>query len=274
MGNVEQVKTGAVGERVSGGRRRSFQRALGDLVPITFAAGAAAVAVAVAVGGSTSSLPSPFAPGPRGSDRVTSTPATPQPLGGTMSVRVAPRATRTSAAPGLVQHLVAPWPGVTERPMVDRLDSVLFAPILLSEAADGAGALTPPAAGSGDLPEVVVPAPAVGPSDGIPTADVSVTAPSGEQEAQRVQRPRRLKSPKAAPEAEAGAQPLVAQAASLSPSTSPPDTSHETGASEGPRGDHGNGKGNASSPGKGNCQGNDKHKAAGGGQPRTPGSSS
>lgn len=259
MENVEQMRTGATSEGVSGGRRRGLEHALRDLVPTTLAAGAAAVAVAVTVGGSTSGLPAPFAPGPWGSDRVTSRPAIPQPLGGRMSVRLGPKATRTSASPGLGEHLVAAWPGATERPMTDAVDSVLFGPILLSEATDGAAAVVQPAGGAAAVSEVVGPALTDSPGDQALIPDVVVVAaPAEAQEAQRLQRPSRLKSPKGGPKAEAEAGPLIAVAASLSPSTLPSDTSPETGPGPGedPAGDHGKGKGNGKGPGKGNGPGN------------------
>ncbi len=278
MENVEHMRTGGASERVSGGRRRGLEHALRDLVPTTLAAGAVAIAVAVAVGGSTSGLPAPFAPGQWGSDRVTSTPATPQPLGGRMSVRLGPKATRTSAPPGLGEQLMVAWPEATERPMADPVDSVLFGPIFLSEATDRAEAAVLPVGEAPAVPavsEVVGPALADSPSDQTLIADVVVVAaPSEVQEAQRLQRPHRLKSPKGGPKAEAGAEPLIAVAASLSPSPLLADTSPETasGPAEEPSGDHGNDedKDNGNGPGNGNRKGNDKHKA-GSGQARHPG---
>lgn len=269
--------TGGASERVSGGRRRGLEHALRDLVPTTLAAGAVAVAVAVAVGGSTSGLPAPFAPGQWGSDRVTSTPATPQPLGGRMSVRLGPKATRTAPS-GLGEHLVAVWPRATERPTTDAVDSVLFAPIFRPEATDRAEAAVHPVGDAPAVPavsEVVGPALADRPSDQTLIADVVVVAaPSEVQEAQRFQRPHRLKSPKGGPKAEAAAESLIAVAANLGPSPLLSESSPETapGPAEEPSGDHGNGtdKDNGNGPGTGNRKGNDKHKA-GSGQANHPG---
>lgn len=292
MENVQIVeKVEPRGEVTGQPRTRRLSRALRDLIPTTVVAALVAAAVSVVVAGSTRELHAPFA-GPAGdAPGLTRMPAT-QPGEESVSVWLAPKATKPrSSGPGFDLELLAPLLNADQPPVGAR--GLIFGPSrrAVADLAGTARTVALPVPGSMPIEaETVLPAPPA------PAADVSPPATSPEavavpvpatQEAQGLQRPRKLKGTKAAP-AVSGSSVRIASAKSRPhrpKTTSGPAAAEDPQAQ--PRG-KGNGKDQATAAGhddaagddqaatrghdKGQAKGHDKGQAKGhtAGHPRPP----
>ena len=203
MENVQVVeKPGLRGEVTGQPRTRRLSRALRDLIPTTVVAALVAAAVSVVVAGSTRQLHAPFAEPAGDAPGFTRTPAT-KPGEGRVSVWLAPAAAKPrSSGPGFDLELLAPLLTAAQQRLGVRGLIFVPSPPAVVDLVGTARTVAAPVPGPAPIEdETVLPGPTA------PAADVSLPATSPEavavpvsttQEAQSLQRPRKLKDSKAA----------------------------------------------------------------------------